>query len=308
MSDFIFTKSNILLFLKGILMGVCDLIPGISGGTIAFITGIYERLINSVKAFSPSLFFSFFRVLVSPKKENTKQLKENIKKLDLSFLITLSLGIITAILLGSRVIKYLLENHLSYTLCFFIGLILASSIIIFENIKNHKFKNVSFGIFGLFIGILLGFIVPKEMILNHFYVFMGGFFAISALFLPGISGAFILVVMGMYEFIIDSLHNILENIDYLFVFFIGAVLGAFTISRVVSYLFKKDKCKTLYFLLGLVIGATNIPLKKIYEVASFNLPSVLLMLAAFLVSVFIVLAVSNYTKIIQKNFQRIEKS
>jgi putative membrane protein len=281
-------------------MGICDLIPGISGGTIAFIAGIYERLINAVKAFSPALLFSLFRVLISPKKENKQRLKENIKKLDLHFLMILFAGIITAILLGSRLIKYLLENYSSYTLVFFIGLILASSKIIFDDIKNHKLKNVSFGIVGLFIGIVLIFIVPKEMLLNYFYVFTGGFVAISALFLPGISGAFILVIMGMYEFMIDSLHHLFKNIDYLFVFFIGAVLGAFTISRVISFLFRKDKCKTLYFLLGLVIGATSIPLKKVYDTAHFNLPNIVLMLLIFCVSVFIVLAVSRFTNVKQK--------
>ena len=284
-------------------MGICDLIPGISGGTIAFITGIYERLINAVKAFSPALFLSFFLVLISPKKENKHQLKENIKKLDLHFLMILFLGIITAIMLGSRLIKYLLENYLSYSLIFFVGLILASSKIIYDNIKNHKFKNVSFGIVGLFIGIVLNFIVPKEMILNYFYVFIGGFFAVSALFLPGISGAFILVIMGMYEFMIDSLHHVYKNIDYLFVFFTGAALGAFTISRVISFLFRKDKCKTLYFLLGLVIGATSIPLKKAYEAAIFNLPNIVLMLFIFCISIYIVLAVSSFTNVKQKKLQ-----
>ncbi len=288
-------------------MGVCDLIPGISGGTIAFITGIYERLINAVKAFSPALFLSFCLVLISPKKENKQQLKENIKKLDLHFLMTLFAGIITAILLGSRLIKHLLEHHLSYTLIFFIGLILASSKIIFDNIKNHKFKNVSFGIIGLFIGIVLNFIAPKEMILNYFYIFIGGFFAVSALFLPGISGAFILVIMGMYEFIIDSLHHVIKNLDYLFVFFMGAVSGAFTISRVISFLFRKDKCKTLYFLLGLVIGATSIPLRKVYETAIFSLPNMMVMLFIFLISISVVLMVSNYTNVMQKKLQKIER-
>lgn len=292
------------MFLKGVLMGICDLIPGVSGGTIAFITGIYERLINAVKAFSPALFLSFFLVLISPKKENKQRLKENINKLDLHFLMILFAGIITSISLGSRLMKYLLENYLSYTLIFFIGLVLASSKLIFDNIKNHKLKNVSFGIGGLFIGILLGFIVPKEMILNYVYVFIGGFFAVSALFLPGISGAFILVIMGMYEFIIDSLHHVFKHIDYLFVFFVGAALGAFTISRVITFLLKKDTCKTLYFLLGLVIGATSIPVKKIYETAIFNLPNIVLMLFIFLTSILIVLAVSHYTTVIQKKLQK----
>ena len=304
MLDRTFMKSKILLFLKGVLMGICDLIPGISGGTIAFITGIYERLINAVKAFSPGLFFSFCRVLTRPDTENKKVFKENVNKLDLGFLIVLFSGIATAILLGSRIIKHLLEHYYSFTIIFFIGLILASSKIIFDNIKNHQFKNVVFGIFGLFVGFSLIFIVPKEMILNYFYVFLGGFFAISAMFLPGISGAFILVILGLYEFIIDCLHHIFANIDYLIAFGIGVLLGCFTISRIVSYLFKKDKCKTLYFLLGFVIGATGIPFKKIYETAIFNVPNILLMLFFFFISMLIVLTASNYIRKSQNDFQK----
>ena len=116
-------KVNFSLFLKGMLMGICDLIPGISGGTIAFITGIYERLINAIKGFN-------FRLLVDFKKEY--------KKLDLGFLIVLFAGIIFSILLGSRIIEGLLTNHYAKTISFFVGLILASSFVIYESIKNHE--------------------------------------------------------------------------------------------------------------------------------------------------------------------------
>tara|TARA_Y100000310_G_C20484126_1_gene716089 strand:+ start:44 stop:958 length:915 start_codon:yes stop_codon:yes gene_type:complete len=292
-------KNKILLFLKGILMGICDLIPGISGGTIAFITGIYVRLINAVKAFSLKLVYDLITF-------NKKELKQDIKKLDLGFLFTLFLGIMVAILAGSRIIKFLLENYFAYTLSFFIGLILASSKIIFDNIKNHKMKNILFGILGLIFGVLISFLVPKTITPTLFYVFIGGFVAISALFLPGISGAFILLIMGLYEFIIEFLHDIFGNINYLIVFGLGAILGAFTISRIISFLFKKDKCKTLYFLLGLVIGAVSIPIKKIIEITSFNASNSFIMLGLFLGSILIVLVVSHYGKIYERKLQKVE--
>ena len=116
-------KNKILLFLKGILMGICDLVPGISGGTIAFITGIYDRLINAVKGFSLQLVWDIVSF-------NLKGIKKDFRKLDLGFLIILFLGILTSLLLGSRVIEFLLENYTAYTLTFFIGLIIASSKII----------------------------------------------------------------------------------------------------------------------------------------------------------------------------------
>lgn len=256
---------NFTLFLKGILMGICDIIPGISGGTIAFITGIYSRLINAVKSFSPKLAGDFFRAIVKRDKQSNTIFKKDIRKLDLKFLITLGAGIAAAFLIGARIIGFLLEYYFVYTILFFIGLILASSIFIFNSIENHSMKNVLFGFFGLLFGLALAIVVPAEITPNLTYVFFGGFLAISAMFLPGISGAFILLIMGLYEFMIGVLHNPIENFAYFLVFIIGAGLGAFVISRVISFLFRKDECKTLYFLLGLVIGALNIPLRRVFE-------------------------------------------
>lgn len=271
-------KEKIFIFLKGILMGICDLIPGISGGTIAFITGIYERLINAVKGFS----FDTFK-------------KRDFKRLDLGFLVVLLMGIFTAILIGSRMIKFLLDNYFSYTLSFFIGLILASSFIIFENIKEHRLGNVLFCLIGFVFGGLLIFLVPLIVEPGLVYVFFGGFVAISAMFLPGISGAFILLIMGLYDFILEVLHNPFLNWEYLLVFGIGAILGAMFISRLIGLLFKKDRCKTLYFLLGLVIGALGIPIKKVY-VSGISLGNIPVLSALFLLGVFLVFIIRSFEK------------
>lgn len=244
-------KASFILFLKGMLMGICDLIPGISGGTVAFITGIYERLINAVKGFSPKLIVDF---------------KNEFKKLDLKFLIVLFAGIIFAILLGSRIIEGLLEDHYAKTISFFVGLILASSFVIYESIREHNFMNYLYGFAGLIVGIALVFLNPASVSVSIGYLFVGGFFAIGAMFLPGISGSFILLIMGLYEPIIGMLRDISGNWYQLGVFILGMILGAFVISRIISYLFKADKNKTLYFLLGLVIGALGVPVIKIYEV------------------------------------------
>jgi len=272
-------KNKFSIFLKGLLMGVCDLIPGISGGTIAFITGIYQRLIDSVKNLSQAALdiFSF------------KKLKKDLKKADLLFLFILLLGIATAFLLGSRVIKFLLEEYFIYTISFFIGLILASSKIIFNHIENHKMKNILFGFLGLIVGGLFAVLIPLEATPSLPYVFLGGFLGISAMFLPGISGAFILLIMGLYEFLINVLHDIPGNIKYFLVFALGAILGAFTISRIVSFLFKKDRCKTLYFLLGLVIGALSIPVKKVVSLTELNALNI------FTIAGFIILGILTAT-------------
>jgi putative membrane protein len=279
-------KNAILLFLRGLLMGVCDLIPGISGGTMAFITGIYERLINAVKSFNSKLIKDIF----TGKKE---ELKKDVKKLDLLFLITLIIGIVVALLLGSRVIKFLLENYFAYTLSFFIGLIIASTKIIFNNIKNHKFRNIIFGIIGLVLGVLLSVIIPLEINPSLGYVFLGGFLAVSAMFLPGISGAFILLIIGLYKYMLDVLHNPIEKITILVVFIIGAILGAVVISRIISFLFKKDKDKTLYFLLGLVIGSLSIPVKRIFQ-TQIATPDILMMIGLFILGIILVIVINRF--------------
>lgn len=267
-------KNKVILFLKGFLMGICDIIPGVSGGTIAFITGIYMRLINAVKNISFGLFADFFK---------HKKFKIIAKRLDLGFLVVLALGIGSALLIGSRIITYLLDRYFAFTISFFIGLILASSKIIYDHIEKHNMKNISFGFIGLIFGLSLLFLMPANFTPNLLIVFLGGFFAINAMFLPGISGAFILLIMGLYEFMLNVLHNILANIKYFIAFSLGAFTGMLTISRLISFLFKKDKCKTLYFLLGLVIGALSIPLKRLYGISMLWSISDMLFVFIFLI-------------------------
>jgi len=276
------------IFLRGILMGICDIIPGISGGTIAFITGIYARLINAVKAISPKIIIDLFK--------DKKEFEKDIKKIDIGFLLILVLGIGTSIMLGSRIIKFLLDNYFAYTLAFFIGLIIASSKIIYKEIDNKKTKNKIFGILGILGGVLLSFLIPLEILNpNLSYLFFGGFFAISAMFLPGISGAFILLIMGLYDFIINALHHPLNYLDYIGIFVVGAAIGAFIISRVISFLFKKDKSKTLYFLLGLVIGGLSTPVRRILQ-KNPGFLDCFIMVICFILGILLVKIVKDYAK------------
>lgn len=297
-------KNKILIFLKGFLMGVCDLIPGISGGTVAFITGIYTRLINAVKSFSPKLIYD---IVTYPINRKSDRLKEDIKKLDLIFLLILMLGIMSAFLIGSRIVKFLLREHIAYTLSFFIGLILASSKTIFEHIENHNIKNILFCLLGLILGLLSSMLVPLIVEPSLGYVLLGGFCAVNAMFLPGISGAFILLIMGLYEFMINVLNDIRNNISYFLVFIAGAIMGAFTISRIISFLFKKNKCRTLYTLLGLVIGALATPVKKIIETTSFQMSYVLIMVFWCLLGASLVVLMGSYKKAYERKTQITEK-
>jgi putative membrane protein len=293
-------KNNILIFVRGFLMGVCDLIPGISGGTIAFITGIYTRLIDAVKNFSPKLIYD---IVTYPIHRKGESLKEDIKKLDLLFLLVLMLGISSALLVGSRIVKFLLRYYFPYTLSFFIGLILASSRIIFNHIQDHNIKNISFGFLGVALGLMFSMLVPLTVTPTLGYVFLGGFLAVSAMFLPGISGAFILLIMGLYEFMINVLNDIPNNMSYFVVFITGALLGAFSISRIISFLFKKNRCRTLYVLLGLVIGALSAPLRKILQTASFQISNVFIMVFWLLLGTLLVVLVTSYSKAYERKLQ-----
>ena len=279
------TRFSITLFLKGVLMGACDIIPGVSGGTIAFITGIYERLINSVKSFSPRLAGFFLSWLFKRDKQSYGLLKAEVERLDLVFLINLFAGVGGAIVLGSYVMGFLLDNYPSFTLSFFIGLILASSLFIRRHITDHGFANQLFGLMGFTIGVSLAFLVPLTVDASLPYIFLGGFLAISAMFLPGVSGSFVLLVMGIYEFMIDEvLHNLAASLDYFFVFAAGAVLGVIVISRVISFLFRVSKCRTLYFLLGLVLGALAVPVRNIlHSGIEFSFINLTVMAVLFLV-------------------------
>lgn len=291
-------KEKGIIYLKGVLMGICDMIPGVSGGTIAFITGIYTRLINAIKSFSPELIANFFNYLFKRGKNNLQDLKNDIKKLDLIFLIPLALGIGTAVILGSRIISFLLNNYFAYTMAFFIGLILASSRIIYKNIRNHHLNNILFGIVGLLIGISLSSLIPTQVDPTLLYVFIGGFLAISAMFLPGISGAFLLLILGIYEFMLGVIKNITANISYFLVFMVGAILGAFSISRIISFLFKKDRCKTLYVLLGLVIGSLSIPIKRIIiSTSTWGIFKIIIIIGIFSISYFIAFHLEKRTRI-----------
>ncbi|MBD3250997.1 DUF368 domain-containing protein [Candidatus Uhrbacteria bacterium] len=246
-------KTTITLFFKGYLMGFFDVIPGISGGTIAFILGIYLRLMNAVKNITPK------------KVIDTIRKPARFKTYDYDFLAVLFLGIGTAIVTSSRLIVHLLEAYQNHTLIFFVGLILASLKIIYNDIDHHQIKDKFFVLIGFTIGVTITFLSPLSISdPSYLYILIGGFLAISAMFLPGVSGSFILLVLGIYEVILSSLHQLRERYGVIIAFITGAILGAGFISRVISFLYKTDKSKTLYTILGIVLGTLLVPLKRIY--------------------------------------------
>ena len=236
-------KNKLYLYLKGVAMGAADIIPGVSGGTIALITGIYEELIESINNINLRLFKSLF----------TKGFKSFWADLNGNFLLTLALGIMSSILLLAQFISYLLLNHEFKIWGFFFGLILSSGIIIYREVKNISLNSLTYLLLGILIASIISISGPTTTPNNYFFIFLTGSIAICAMILPGISGSFILLLFSKYEFIINSIKDF--KLDVLIVFAFGCIFGLLLFSRFLSYLFTNYKDYVLSLLSGFLFGS-----------------------------------------------------
>lgn len=226
-------------------MGGADVIPGVSGGTIAFITGIYEELLNSIKSLDGDALLLLKRF----------KLKEFWQKINGSFLLAVFAGLLTSLLSLAKLMNYLLATYPIPVWSFFFGLILISSPLILKEVKKWSFGVGFAGIAGVAIAYWITIISPAQTPSNLFFIFLCGALAICAMILPGISGAFILLLLGKYEFMIKSLIEI--NIPVIAVFFIGCVVGLLSFSRFLSWILKFYRFPTLALLSGFMIGSLN---------------------------------------------------
>ena len=242
------TFDFIKLFLKGVFMGIADAMPGISGGTIALLVGIYEELIKSISELKISLF---------------SELKNNgfnsfWKKLNGNFLLVLSLGIGISLISFVKISAFLLENYPLFIWSFFLGLIFATIYVIYKMINQWSIINFFFLIISIIISVLFSlynssFLISETTEISLLYILISGIIASSAMILPGISGSLILVILGVYAYLIKSLDN-LEFI-VIFTFVLGAIIGLLGFSRILKYLFNNHRDVTYTIMLGLVIGS-----------------------------------------------------
>ncbi|MGC9516897.1 MAG: DUF368 domain-containing protein [Methanomicrobiales archaeon] len=249
------SMETFLIFLRGLFMGTADIIPGVSGGTIALITGIYERLIHAIS----KIDFKFFLFLI---KGDFKSFKKNaIQEIDFELFIPLLAGIGLAILTMSKVISYLLANFPAPTFAFFFGLILSSAIFVYGHVDELNIKNISFVIIGFIFAVIFVGLNPIEA--NHSLpiIFLSGAVAICAMILPGISGAFILLLLNQYEYMINVLNNL--QLLEIITFGAGALIGILSFSRILDYLLTNHKSITMAFLVGLMVGTLRLPYEKI---------------------------------------------
>ena len=245
------------LYLKGVFMGIAEIIPGVSGGTIAFITGIYEELIDSIKSVNSR----------SLKLLLTFKFASFWKAVNGSFLITLIIGMLTSILILSRFIVYLIDDHPFKIWGFFFGLIIASGILIFYQIQKISIAVLLSFVIGLSVASYIALQAPSITPNTNFFIFMSGAIAISAMILPGISGSFILVFLSKYEFILKALNSFDSAV--ISVFLAGCIVGLVTFSRVFSYLLKKYSDVVVSALIGF-LGGSLFKIWPFYEVLEYN--------------------------------------
>lgn len=239
-------------------MGIAEIIPGVSGGTIAFITGIYEELIYSIKSVDLKAIKLFSQL----------QLRNFWKHINGNFLITLVSGMAISILLFSRIISYLLDFHPFKIWGLFFGLIIASAIFILKKIDSFNFLIYLSLIFGLLLASYISLVSPTTTSNSSISIFTSGAIAISAMILPGISGSFILVFLSKYEFILNALNEF--NFEVLSIFILGCIFGLVFFSRIITFLFNRFSSVVISLLVGFLFGSL-IKIWPFYEVIEYNL-------------------------------------
>jgi len=252
-------ENYFLTFLKGMLVGACDLIPGISGGTILFITGIYERFINGLK--NVGVFVIELTRLISGR--NINSFRKILRLLDFKLFIPLILGIWLVFAFGSKIILDLLGAYPAQVYSFFIGMVFASAYVVFKHIKSRTYIEAIFGVIGFGLGLLISsFTKTSGSSFSLWYILLLGFVSICAMILPGISGSYILLVLGGYEFMLGVIQDIIHKWNYALVFVIGSIIGLLTFSKLLSWLLKKYHSITLSVLTGLMLGAIIGPVRQ----------------------------------------------
>jgi putative membrane protein len=241
-------RNFIILAIKGFLMGAANVIPGVSGGTMALILGIYEELINAIR----SINLKFLRLIT------ILNIKEALSSVPWPFLVPVGLGVLLATFSLAEVLSWLLDRYPVIVWSFFFGLIVSSAITVGRVIKQWRIPTIvaiavgtiaAYGLFG---------VIPVSTPNAPWFIFVSGFIAICAMILPGISGAYILVLLGKYHYILEALNN--KDFFTLFIIGAGALVGLISFAQILGWLLKRYYDLTMAILIGLMCGS----LRKIW--------------------------------------------
>ncbi|NJW51632.1 DUF368 domain-containing protein [Salinimicrobium oceani] len=259
-------KDYLIISIKGMAMGAADVVPGVSGGTIAFISGIYEELINTISGVQIGLLRTW-------KSEGFKAMWT---ALNGNFIVALLGGILISIFSVMRVTNYLLEHHPILIWAFFFGLVLASVYYVAKQIQKWTFNVFLFLILGAGAAFYVTSLPPMTAAASDLFLFFAGAIAICAMILPGISGAFILVLLGAYKTVSEAAHDF--DLKTLGIVALGAVFGLLSFSRLLKWLFLNYSTLTLATLTGFIAGSLNKiwPWKRVLETAEFGDKSIVI--------------------------------
>ena len=253
-------KDYLIISLKGIAMGAADVVPGVSGGTIAFISGIYEELIGSINKVN----LNTLKIL---RKEGFSAMWKSVNG---NFLLSLLLGIAISVISLAKLIRHLLETQPVLIWAFFFGLVLASIIHVGKQITKWNLVSVVLMIVGAVVAYYITTLVPQTAEISSGYVFLSGALAICAMILPGISGSYILLLLGMYKPVLDAIHD--KDFKIIGLLGAGAIVGLLSFSRLLKWLFDHYQNLTLATLTGFIIGSLNKiwPWKKVIDSEMIN--------------------------------------
>lgn len=238
-------KDYAVLVLKGIGMGAADVVPGVSGGTIALIVGIYEELVNSIKSVnlhSLKLLFTF-------------RFAEFWRQINGSFLLSVVAGILISIYSLAKLVTFLLEKHPVMIWAFFFGLVLSSIYYVVKNVSQWNVMNMFMFLVGTAVAYYITIVTPTSTTDDLWFIFLSGAIAICAMILPGISGSFILLLLGKYQYMMAAVKDL--DILLLAVFAAGALIGIVLFSRLLSYLLANFYNVTISVLSGFMLGSLN---------------------------------------------------
>lgn len=250
----------VFITLKGMSMGAADVVPGVSGGTIAFISGIYEELITSIN----NINLSLVPIL---RKQGIKAVWN---KVNGNFLLALFLGIFISVLSLAKFLSWLLENEPILLWSFFFGLVVASIFMVGKEITRWNLGKVVVLILGAALAFFITELPASDNSGSLPYLFLSGALAVCAMILPGISGAFILVLLGSYKTILDAVHE--RDIKIILTVGVGAIFGLLSFARLLKWMFNHYKNITLALLTGFILGSLNKiwPWKKVLETKAFG--------------------------------------
>ncbi|GAB3028858.1 DUF368 domain-containing protein [Natronobiforma cellulositropha] len=266
------------VYLKGFLMGAADVVPGVSGGTIALILGIYDRLIRAITAFDPR---GLAPALRAHRTDEREALQEELERMDVFFLLSLGLGIATAVVVLSRVMASAAEGYPVPTYAFFFGLIAASAIVLYREVGSWTPGRIAVSAVGVTLAFLITGLTGSEAPHGPLVIFVTGAIAICAMVLPGVSGAFFLLILGQYEYLTGTLRDftdgllavanggsltpVLESGTTVAIFGVGAVIGLITMAHLIERALDRYREATLAFLVSLMVGALRFPAMEVTD-------------------------------------------